>query len=260
MKSKNYQEFVEKFKPKLTTDDCYTPPTIYDIVADWVTQEYGVQRWQMVRPFKPGGDYKAEQYGMMDVVVDNPPFSILQEICCWYQERGIPFFLFAPHLTAISTCPGVTTIITDTDIIYHNGANVRTAFRTNLDKVAIRTAPTLRAAIVAETKRLKNVKPLPRYIFPPNVLTVSKVQAVADVDFSVGWQESQQVRQLQSMKSHGKAMFGNGYVVSDTAADRYKEAQVKEAQVKEAQVVQTWELSDKEQAIIADLNKKVVDC
>ena len=26
MKSKTYEEFVEKFKPKLTTDDCYTPP------------------------------------------------------------------------------------------------------------------------------------------------------------------------------------------------------------------------------------------
>ena len=24
MKSKNYDEFVEKFKPKKTTDDCYT--------------------------------------------------------------------------------------------------------------------------------------------------------------------------------------------------------------------------------------------
>ncbi len=25
-KSKSYDEFVEKFKPKLTTDDCYSPP------------------------------------------------------------------------------------------------------------------------------------------------------------------------------------------------------------------------------------------
>lgn len=27
-KSKNYEEFVEKFKPKKTTDDCYTPDYI----------------------------------------------------------------------------------------------------------------------------------------------------------------------------------------------------------------------------------------
>nr|DAJ82391.1 MAG TPA: hypothetical protein [Caudoviricetes sp.] len=26
-KNQNYDEFIEKFKPKKTTDDCYTPPT-----------------------------------------------------------------------------------------------------------------------------------------------------------------------------------------------------------------------------------------
>ena len=25
-KNETYEEFVDKFKPKLTTDDCYTPP------------------------------------------------------------------------------------------------------------------------------------------------------------------------------------------------------------------------------------------
>lgn len=39
MKSKTYQEFVDKFKPKLTTDDCYTPPLIYDTVRDWACRE-----------------------------------------------------------------------------------------------------------------------------------------------------------------------------------------------------------------------------
>lgn len=27
-KGENYEEFVEKFKPKKTTDDCYTPPLV----------------------------------------------------------------------------------------------------------------------------------------------------------------------------------------------------------------------------------------
>ena len=35
MKEKSYEEFVEKFKPKKTTDDCYTPPGIYAVVRDW---------------------------------------------------------------------------------------------------------------------------------------------------------------------------------------------------------------------------------
>ena len=28
----DYEGFVEKFKPKKTTDDCYTPPAVYDYV------------------------------------------------------------------------------------------------------------------------------------------------------------------------------------------------------------------------------------
>ena len=33
--NEKYNAFVEKFKPKKTTDDCYTPPAVYEIVADW---------------------------------------------------------------------------------------------------------------------------------------------------------------------------------------------------------------------------------
>lgn len=36
----NYQAFVDKFKPKKTTDDCYTPANIYEAVAAWVAEEY----------------------------------------------------------------------------------------------------------------------------------------------------------------------------------------------------------------------------
>lgn len=32
MKGETYEQFVEKFKPKKTTDDCYTPPLIYNPV------------------------------------------------------------------------------------------------------------------------------------------------------------------------------------------------------------------------------------
>ena len=38
-KSKTYEEFVDKFKPKKTTDDCYTPDTIYEVVKDWAIKE-----------------------------------------------------------------------------------------------------------------------------------------------------------------------------------------------------------------------------
>lgn len=30
-----YEAFVDKFKPKKTTDDCYTPPDVYDTVGEF---------------------------------------------------------------------------------------------------------------------------------------------------------------------------------------------------------------------------------
>ena len=53
-----YKAFVEKFKPKKTTDDCYTPPNIYEAVLGWVVQEYGIDPENVVRPFWPGGTTK----------------------------------------------------------------------------------------------------------------------------------------------------------------------------------------------------------
>lgn len=86
-----YAAFVEKFKPKKTTDDCYTPENVYDAVADWTAWEYGVERSSFVRPFWPGGDYQRYDYPEGCVVVDNPPFSILSRIVGWYQDHGIRY-------------------------------------------------------------------------------------------------------------------------------------------------------------------------
>ena len=55
-KNKTYEEFVEKFKPKLTTDDCATPPLVFDAVLHWVCNEYGIDPDRVVRPFWPGLD------------------------------------------------------------------------------------------------------------------------------------------------------------------------------------------------------------
>lgn len=58
-----YQAFTDKFKPKLTTDDCYTPDNIYEVVRSWVFEHYGLSAdTPVVRPFWPGGDYQAEEY------------------------------------------------------------------------------------------------------------------------------------------------------------------------------------------------------
>ena len=49
-----YEEFVAKFKPKNTTDDCMTPAPVYDAVRDYVFNHYQVNGLVIERPFWPG--------------------------------------------------------------------------------------------------------------------------------------------------------------------------------------------------------------
>ena len=144
----DYDGFVEKFKPKKTTDDCYTPQEVYDVIVEWLTEKGAIDaNTPIVRPFWPGGDYEHEKYDEGCVVVDNPPFSILSKITKFYSERGIGFFLFAPALTAANaSCQEYTIIIIGGGIKYGNGAKVATAFITNLPfcaQYAMMTAPEL---------------------------------------------------------------------------------------------------------------------
>lgn len=176
--SDEYKEFVEKFEPKKTTDDCYTPQNVYDAVADWVAAEYGVDREKFMRPFYPGGDYQAELYPPGCVVVDNPPFSILAEICRFYVDKGIKFFLFAPALTLFSAdVPEICHICAGCSVTYENGAVVNTGFKTNLEKgVAVRTAPELTKAVrAADKENTKSDANLLKYSYPWNVITAAKV-------------------------------------------------------------------------------------
>ena len=49
--NEEYQAFVDKFKPKKTTDDCYTPPNIYEAVKTWVVNEYHISEdTPIIRP------------------------------------------------------------------------------------------------------------------------------------------------------------------------------------------------------------------
>ena len=52
-----YSAFLDKFEPKLTTDDCYTPANIYNVISEYVASCYDLDRADFVRPFYPGGDY-----------------------------------------------------------------------------------------------------------------------------------------------------------------------------------------------------------
>ena len=56
--SEEYEAFVEKFKPKKTTDDCYTPANVYEEVLNYVRETCDIEGLEVIRPFYPGGDYE----------------------------------------------------------------------------------------------------------------------------------------------------------------------------------------------------------
>ena len=253
--SEEYQEFLAKFEAKKTTDDCYTPPMVYDAVADYVAGKYKLKKTQFVRPFVPGGDYINFQYPENGVVVDNPPFSILAEILQFYKNNGIKFFLFAPALTLFSSSSSSssssTALCTGIGITYENGARVNTSFLTNLDpaEIRFRTAPDLYAAvkIADEENAKKNRKELPKYSYPLEVVTAPMLTAYSryGIDFAVNKTESYQISSLDSQKASGKALFGKGYLISNA-----KKAEREKAEREKAE---RWELSEREIEIISRL-------
>ena len=150
-----YEEFVNKFDTQKTTDDCYTPENIFKAVQEYVCIKYGIDPTKCVRPFYPGGDYENYYYPEGCVVLDNPPFSIMAEICRFYQEKGIKFFLFCPNLTNFNI-KNVNHIIVGVSITYANGAKVNTSFLTNLGDAFIETDATLTE--IVKTKNKENLK------------------------------------------------------------------------------------------------------
>jgi len=218
-----YQAFVDKFKPKKTADDCYTPEPIYDAVADWVAAEYGVERAAMVRPFWPGGDYERFDYPAGCCVVDNPPFSIITQIQRFYLARGIRYFLFAPTLTLFSARDlDATFIPCGVKITYENGANVNTSFATNLDTCRVRSAPGLYQAVKAanDANVKAQTKQLQRYSYPAEVLTAAAAYQYSHygVEYRLEKADCTRIDAMDAQRLAGKEIFGSGFLLSERAA------------------------------------------
>lgn len=244
----DYEGFVEKFKPKKTTDDCYTPSIVYDAVADWVSETYGLNKADFCRPFYPGGDYENFDYNGR-VAVDNPPFSILSQIVKNYITRGVRFFLFAPTLAGLVGCSDFcTALAVGADITYENGATVTTSFITNLepDNIRMRTPPTLYKTVneANARNRQEQKKQLPKYVYPLSVVSAAAVYPYSKygIDFVITRDESVRISALDAQKESRKAIFGGGLLISDRLkAEREK--------------AERWELSDNELNMIAALNQ-----
>ena len=264
----DYGEFTEKFKSKLTTDDCYTPVEVYEAVLGWLREKVDLSGANIVRPFWPGGDYEAYDYKEDDVVVDNPPFSILAGILRFYRDRGIRFFLFGPQLTLFSSSSSLTYIPCACTVEYANGAKVNTGFISNLfGDVFAMSAPDLRKRIKEAQEKAKDngSVSLPRYEYPPEVLTSSMLGYLSThgVEFTVMRDEvsPSKLSALASQRAVGKSIFGNGWLISERkAAERKaaekKAAEKKAAEKKAAEKVIVWELSDVERDAVRRIDKK----
>lgn len=261
-KSSTYEEFVEKFKPKKTTDDCYTPPEVYEAVLRWVEANSRVafDRSQVLRPFKPGGDYESEDYRGR-VVVDNPPFSILSKIVNFYLGRGVKFFLFAPSLTLLSgrVKPGSVTYVANfCNITYENGAVVKTSFITNMmggEFVVI--DPALNDA-VKDAQRTDTVR-LPKYSYPRNLFYARTICAInGRAALRIGWDEvaSPRLNRLDSQAGSGKAIFGGGYLLSTAAAERVEFLLSARERAAAAERVE-FQLNERERAMIAACDERL---
>jgi hypothetical protein len=221
-----YALFVDKFKAKKTTDDCYTPKEVYETIKQWVCEEYGIDPETIVRPFYPGGDYEHYDYPAGCTVLDNPPFSILSKICGFYLDRGIKFFLFAPSLTCLSGRSNnmrMNHVIIDCDIVYDNGAVVRTSFVTNYGGDTImQTAPELSRRVNATVDKIRkeSTAQLPKYEYPDNIITAAMLQRWCKygVEFSVKKKDCTPIYSLDAQREHKKSIYGGGLLLSERAA------------------------------------------
>lgn len=242
-----YNEFVDKFKLKKTTDDCYTPPKVYEAVKEWAVEKYGLQGRPIVRPFYPGGDYQNEKYPENCVVIDNPPFSISSQIYDFYIENGIEFFLFAPSLTLFGgNRETMNYIVCGTPIVYENGAKVPTSFATNLGNKKIIVSGELSERLEVANEREK--VELPKYVYPDTVVSAASLQKISKRGVTLEIDDGYFVRKLDAQGE--EAIFGGGFLISEKAAAE-KAAAEKAAAVECVK----WELSEREKAIVKSLGE-----
>lgn len=263
----DYEGFVEKFKAKKTTDDCYTPAWAYEIVRRWVDRNITpLEGRRIVRPFYPGGDFEAFPYEEGDIVLDNPPFSILAKIRRYYQARGIDYFLFAPALTLFGAPAGddETFVVADANITYENGATVRTSFVTNCagEDIRVMLRGDFGRMLTEESKRRAKADKmtLKKHVLPMEVITAATLGRLVTrgICFDVPRSECQFTRALDSQRVTGDSLFGGGFLLSERMTAVRIKAERAAAEIAEAEraAANTWTLSERERALTKELNPK----
>lgn len=256
----DYDGFVDKFKAKKTTDDCYTPPAVYEEIKEWVNENLmSLEGVQIIRPFYPGGDYVHANYPEGCLVLDNPPFSILSQIRRFYHEKGIKYFLFSPALTLANSAKELDSIyiIAHCAITYENGAVVKTSFVTNIEHGGIRAwiAGDLNKRVEAVQSSLKISKEKPTYKYPIHVMSPALMGKVAERGIVLKFHKDSlsNITALDSQREAGKTLFGGGWLLSERAAAERVAAERAAAERAATKEKIEWELSAREWEIIKKL-------
>ena len=232
----NYEAFLERYTKKPScknTDELYTPKAVYDAVLKWVQDNCpSINGKRIMRPFRPGGDYKAEDYEGA-VVVDNPPFSIESLITKWYVDHGVHFFLFAPGLTLFSgstILDKLTFVASFAEVEYvHNEqvkAKLPTPFITNIPDLAtyqLISAPELRDAITKAQDNKEEKAKLTRMEYSPNIVTSCRLGMLAEVGIPMRVRREETLWWRKNVRG-SVDIFGGAFIVSDRVAEAVKEA------------------------------------
>lgn len=239
-----YDQFVQKFQRKKTTDDCYTPSAIYEAVKSWCIQEYKIDENKIIRPFYPDTEFTEFDY-TNKIVLDNPPFSILSKIVKFYLDNNVKFFLFAPAMTIFSIYVPVCYIVVDGRITYENGVKVRTSFITNLESLGIRRSLGLENLIKqAQGEKTKHRN---NFTYDSHVVTFSKIARLKG-NYKISATNLSHIR-----TQNGCNLFGAGWLCNDKVASMLPSSIKTDGSV-------PLELNSKEKQIITELNQACTKC
>ena len=225
----DYDGFVEKFKPKKTTDDCYTPPAVYDAVLDYVNRNVTpLEGREIVRPFWPGGDYERHEYPKGCIVVDNPPFSITAQIVRFYIRHGVDFFLFCEGLTCmnLSAIPQLAFHIVNRGVTFENNAVVSVAFVTNIrphgERIVL--AGELEAALRVACKQ--PCKEKKKIVYPQEVVSSALLKKFISLGRNFAITESQ-----GAPIARHEAPFGGGFMVTTEVSQELEREREREREL-----------------------------
>ena len=214
-----YAAFLEKFKPKLTSDDCFTPPNIYEAVRDWACAKYAIDPAAIVRPFWPGADYERFDYPEGCVVLDNPPFSRMSAILRFYAARRIRFFLFSHAMTLFKPVEGVNYVAVGVTITFANGAKIPVSFATSEGEFLVETAPELRDALEAIDKAnaAKGKRHVTKLALPAACLTAMGAAYLSahHTPYRLKRSDAMFIRRLEGLPG---GLYGGGFLLSEKAA------------------------------------------